>query len=152
AYVHSPERSASELAEPPNGLTYDASENTWYVAGDTTIVRLRDRNGDGVADEQRVIVGDLPGGSGGWLGNIRIGPDRRLYVAKASSCDACIESDPRRAALLSFALDGSEPQVVAHGLRDSYDFGWNATDGTLYIVDDERPTMPAELNALKEPG
>jgi Glucose / Sorbosone dehydrogenase len=142
---------ASLLPEPPNGLAYDAVGNAWYVSADTTITRLRDANGDGIADEAKVIVKDLPGGTGGWLGNIRVGPDRRLYVAKASSCDACIESDPRRAALLSFALDGSDAQVVARGLRDSYDFDWNPADGTLYIVDDERSTMPAELNALKQP-
>jgi glucose/arabinose dehydrogenase len=147
-----PQVFASDLPEPPNGLAYDPASNAWYVSADTTITRLRDNNGDGLADESKVIVSDLPGGAGGWLGNIRVGPDHRLYVAKASSCDACIENDPRRAALLSFALDGSDPQVVAHGLRNSYDFGWNTNDGTLYIVDDERSTMPAELNVVKQPG
>jgi glucose/arabinose dehydrogenase len=151
-FFAAPQVFASKLPEPPNGLAYDAVSDTWFVSADTTITRLRDTNHDGVADEQQVIVSGLPGGAGGWLGNVRIGPDRRLYVAKASSCDACIESDPRRAALLSFALDGSDMQIVARGLRDSYDFDWNPADGTLYVVDNERPTMPAELNAVRKAG
>lgn len=151
-FFAAPQVFASKLPEPPNGLTYDAVTDSWFVSADTTITRLRDTNHDGVADEQQIIANGLPGGAGGWLGNVRIGPDRRLYVAKASSCDACIESDPRRAALLSFALDGSDMQIVARGLRDSYDFDWNPADGTLYVVDNERPTMPAELNAVRKPG
>lgn len=143
-----PQVFASRLPEPPNGLAFDPADHTWYVSADTTITRLRDKDNNGAADEQQVIVRDLPGGAGGWLGNVRIGPDRRLYLTKASSCDACTEADPRRAALLSFALDGSDPRVVARGLRDSYDFDWSPTDGNLYLVDNERSTMPAELNAL----
>jgi glucose/arabinose dehydrogenase len=139
---------ASNLPEPPNGLTY--YDGAWYVSGDTTITRLRDTDGNGKADEQQVIVRDLPGGVGGWLGNLHVGPDKRLYVAKASSCDACIESDPRRGALVSFALDGSDPQIVARGLRDSYDFNW-LPDGTIVIIDNERDNLPAELNLLPHP-
>ncbi len=139
---------ASNLPEPPNGLTY--YDGAWYVSGDTTITRLRDTDGNGTVTEQKIIVHDLPGGVGGWLGNIHVGPDKRLYVAKASSCDACIESDPRRGALLSFALDGSDPQIVARGLRDSYDFDWLA-NGTLAIVDNERDSLAAELNLLPKP-
>lgn len=147
----SPQIFASKLPEPPNGLAYDPVDHTWYVSADTTITRLRDNDHNGVADEQRVIVDNLPGGAGGWLGNTRIGPDRRLYVAKASSCDACTETDPRRAALLSFALDGSDARIVARGLRDSYDFDWSPATGDLYLVDNERSTLPAELNVVGAP-
>lgn len=143
---------ASNLPEPPVGIAYDPKGDAWYVSGDTTITRLSDPDHDGVAEKHEVIVSGLPGGVGGWLGNIRIGPDRRLYVAKASSCDACIEQDPRRAALLSFAMDGSDMRIVARGLRDSFDFDWNPANGKLYIIDDERPNMPAKLNEVVYPG
>jgi glucose/arabinose dehydrogenase len=151
-FFRDPQVFASSLPEPPNGLAFDPVDNTWYASGDTLVVRLRDRDNDGAADDMKVIVQGLPGGAGGWLGNIRVGPDRRLYVAKASSCDACIETDPRRAALLSFALDGSDMQIVARGLRDSYDFDWQPTSHVLYIVDNERAGMPAKLNAVTHSG
>ena len=138
---------AQDLPEPPGGITY--FEGAWYVSADTTITRLRDTNSDGTADEATVIVKDLPGGSGGWLGNVRVGPDRRLYVAKALRCDSCF--DTLRGVLLSFALNGSDRKIVATGLRDSYDMAWSP-DGELYIVDNERPDYPAELNLIPKPG
>src|SRR5262249_21724930 len=78
---------ASNLPEPPNGLTY--YDGAWYVSGDTTITRLRDTKGSGTADEVQVIVRDLPGGEGGWLGNLHVGPDQRLYGAKAATGATC---------------------------------------------------------------
>lgn len=147
-----PQTFAADLPEPPNGLTYDDKDGpTWYVSSDTMIVRLRDRDGDGTVhgeSEQEIIVKGLPGGVGRWLGNVRVGPDRRLYVAKGGACDTCTAADPRQGTLMSFTLDGSDMRVVARGLRDSYDFDWNPIDGTLYIVDNERPDLPAELNAI----
>jgi hypothetical protein len=72
-----PQVFAAKLSEPPNGLAYDPTERAWYVSAQTTITRLRDQDGDGTADDQQMIVRDLPGGIGGWLGNVRIGPDLR---------------------------------------------------------------------------
>jgi glucose/arabinose dehydrogenase len=140
----SPKVFAADLPEPPVGLTY--ADDIWYVSGDTMIWRLQDLDLDGVADTPEIIVRDLPGGVGGWLGNLHVGPDGRLYVTKAASCDSCEEADERRAALLSFALDGSDMRIVAGGLRNAYDFGW--INGTLYIVDDERDDYAGELNAI----
>ena len=145
-YFQPPTIFAADLPEPPLGLTYDAPTNTWFTSSDTMIVALTDANNDGTA-EQTILVRGLPGRSGGWLGDLRIGPDRRLYVAKAASCDSCIETDAHRAALLSYALDGSDQRIVATGLRDAYSFAWSS-DGSLYIVDNERQQQKAELNML----
>jgi sugar lactone lactonase YvrE len=139
-FFGSPEVFIADLPEPPSGLAYDPQDETWYIAGDSTIVRAH-------AGVTETIVRDLPGGAGYWLGNIRIGPDRRLYVTKGSSCDACIESDARRGTLLSFALDGGDMRIVARGLRHSADFDWNPADGTLYILDDERAVSPTPILA-----
>jgi glucose/arabinose dehydrogenase len=141
-----PEVFAADLPEPPLGLAYDPVSGAWFTSMDSMIARLTDADADGQA-EVRVIVEGLPGGVGGWLGDVRIGPDRRLYVAKAASCDACLEADSRRAALLSFALDGRDPRIEARGLRSAFGFDWSPT-GTLYIVDHERQDYPAELNVI----
>ncbi|MCC7208873.1 MAG: PQQ-dependent sugar dehydrogenase [Anaerolineae bacterium] len=137
-----PEVFAGGLPEPPIGLSYDAESGAWYASGDTHIWRLRD------GDAPETLVDDLPGGAGGWLGNVRVGPDRRLYVAKGARCAACVDDDPRRAALLSFALDGGDMRIEATGLRDAFDFAWNPVDGALILVENERPGLPAELNML----
>ena len=41
------------------------------------------------------------------------GPDGRLYLGSGSTCDACVETDPRSAAILSFRPDGTDLRVVA---------------------------------------
>lgn len=151
-FFRPPQTFAANLPEPPNGLTYDDKDGpTWYASGDSMIVRLRDRSGDGSIngpDEQEIIVKGLPGGAGRWMGNVRVGPDRRLYVTKGSACDTCTQSDARQGTLMSFAPDGNDMRIVARGLRDSYDFDWSPIDGTLYIVDNARPDLPAELDAI----
>lgn len=147
-FFGTPEVFADALPEPPIGLSYDAQTDAFYVSCDTLILRIpADR-----PDEIVILVRDLPGGQGSWLGNVRIGPDRRLYVAKGSAGVLSDQQDPRRGTLLSFALDGGDMlddmQIVASGLRSAFDFDWHPADGTLYIVDDTGDDAPAELNAL----
>jgi len=136
-----PEPFITDLPEMPFGLTFDPISGAWFVGADSMIFRV---------DADRTvttIVRGLPSGTGGWLGDLKIGADRRLYVAKAAECDACDPQSPQRGALLSMALDGSDMRVVARGLRDSFGFDW--VGGDLYIVDNERETFPAELNVIR---
>ncbi|MBX3063349.1 MAG: hypothetical protein KF726_10270 [Anaerolineae bacterium] len=146
-YFSEPEPFAVSLPEQPFGLAYDAETESWFVSADTMIYRLRDTDQDGTADELTVLVRDLPGGAGGWLGDVRIGKDRRLYVAKAATCADCVDTDQRRSALLSFAMDGSNMRIIATGLTDAFSFDWTP-DGALYIVDNVSQTQPAELNVV----
>lgn len=75
------------------------------------------------------------------------GPDGRLYLGSGSTCDACIEADPRSAAILSFRTDGSGLRVVASGLRNPY--GLVFVGKTLYATVNGRDTLgdsePAEM-------
>ncbi|NPV67983.1 MAG: hypothetical protein HPY64_12635 [Anaerolineae bacterium] len=143
--------------DTPNGLAWH--EGGWYVSGDRTIYRLIDDDGDGHADVQQTIIEGLPGGSGLWTGSIGFGPDGRLYVSKGAACSTCVESDPRRATLLSYSSDGSDERVVARGLYDAFDFAWHPGSGDLWIADSapapggstsEQPLD--ELNRLTEGG
>lgn len=75
------------------------------------------------------------------------GPDGRLYLGSGSTCDVCIERDPRSASILSFRPDGSGLRVVARGLRNPY--GLVFAGRTLYATvngrDDLGDSEPAEL-------
>ncbi len=139
----------------PNGL--DWYDGAWYVAGGRHIYRLADEDGDGRADANTVLVDHLPEGSGEWTSSLRIGPDGRIYVSKGASCNACEETDPQRAAIISYALDGTDEQVYATGLHHAFDFTWHPGSGDLWITENGRdflaPDLPLdELNRASQPG
>lgn len=111
----------------PNGLDYH--DGALYISGGAHVYRLR----DGVLE---MLVDDLPSGGGFWTGGIAAGDDGRLYVATGAPCDFCIPDNPQRGAVLSFALDGSDRQIVATGLRQPADLAFDGAD--LWVVDGAR--------------
>jgi glucose/arabinose dehydrogenase len=86
--------------------------------------------------------------------NVVAGPDGRLYVGSGSTCNACAERDPRSAAVLSFEPDGSDPKIVATGLRNPFGLAWHG--GELYASVNARDDLgewnPAESIVRIEPG
>jgi len=166
--------------------------------GDLVSILERDRNGDGMADGQRVLLEDLDGPHGlalldGWLyvaertaiGRVRfdaatgrlagpyahiltgltsnglhqtrtlgVGPDGWLYLAQGSSCNVCIEEDPRRATMMRLHPDGSGAEIHASGLRNSVGFDWAPWDQALYATENGRDLLgddfpPDELNRIE---
>lgn len=101
-----------------------------------------------------VIVSGIPTGrhqndgiafAGGWM-----------YVGVGSTCNACVESDPRSASIMRFHLDGSHAQVYAHGLRNPYGLAIRPATGRLYATDNGRDdygdSVPDELNLIQGGG
>jgi glucose/arabinose dehydrogenase len=167
--------------------------------GNVVSILERDRNGDGAADGQRVLLDGLDGPHGlalheGWLyvaertrvsrarfdatagrvtgplepvlaglttdgfhqtKTIGFGPDGWLYLAQGSSCNVCVEKDPRRATVMRMRPDGGDAAVVATGLRNSVGFDWAPWDGALYATDNGRDLLgddfpPDELNRIEQ--
>jgi glucose/arabinose dehydrogenase len=108
----------------PNGLT--TYENALYISGGAHIYRWQD-------GKLTTLVDDLPAGAGMWTGGIAVGPDERLYVGTGAPCDLCESDDAERGAILSFALDGSDRQLVATGLRQPADLVF--VGDTLWVTD-----------------
>jgi glucose/arabinose dehydrogenase len=120
----------------PNGLAY---HDGWlYISGGAHIYRWRDSS-------LETLVDDLPAGATGfWTGGIVIGDDERIYVATGAACDFCESADPERGAILSFALDGSDKQVIATGLRHPADLAF--LNGELWTVDTARDGLAGEAD------
>ncbi len=179
------------LAVGPQGAIYAS------LSDDGKIIRLRDVDGDGVADSSQTILSGLdypfgiafrgdtmyfaeetqirrldPGSKNPvWLFSISptgghstrtiaFGPDNRLYVAVGSVCNVCQNPLPR-AAVTSYALDGSDPHTFATGLRNSVGIAFNPTTGELWANNNERDDIgpnqattdslpPEKLNILKD--
>jgi glucose/arabinose dehydrogenase len=125
----------SGLTQPHNLEWYN---NYLYVAQTAKIQRFTGPNPNGSYTLDPAFQIDLPSGGGHSTRTLHFGPDGKLYVSVGSSCNACTETDPRRAAILRFNPDGSIPAdnpfasdpsalkrpVWATGVRNSVDFTW----------------------------
>lgn len=140
----------------PHGV--DTHQGWLYIAEADAIGKIGfnsiDRTTSGVYE--RIVTG-LPLGGNHWSRTVKIGPDARMYVSVGSSCNVCIENDPRRAAILRFGLDGSGSEIFASGLRNTVGFDWRPDTGLLYGVDNGRDLLgddfpPCELNVIERGG
>lgn len=140
----------------PHGL--ELKNGSLYVAEGGGIARVRFDAASGTTSGpiDRIVKG-LPTGGNHWTRTVHVGPDDRLYVSVGSSCNVCVEEDPRRAAILRYALDGTGEELYATGLRNSVDFAWRPGTDELYATDNGRDLLgdefpPCELNRVVEGG
>jgi hypothetical protein len=87
---------------------------------------------------------------------IGFGPDGLLYVATGVPCNVC-EPDAAHGIIQRMKPDGSQPEVVARGVRNSVGFDWSPLDKTLWFSDNGRDMLgddvPSdELNRVKTVG
>ena len=138
----------------PNGM--DFYKNWLYIAETDAIGRVPFDHETGrlTGKYERVVTG-LPGGGNHWQKRLRFGPDGLMYVTIGSSCNVCIEKDKRRATMMTFKPDGSDPQIFATGLRNSAGFDWRPADGEIYATDNGRDGLgdnfpPCEFNHIEK--
>jgi len=143
-----------ENLDGPHGL---ALHDGWlYVAERTSISRVRFDSATGTPTGafERILTGLTTDGFH-QSKTIGIGPDGWLYLAHGSSCNACVEQDPRRATVMRLRPDGSGADIYATGLRNSVGFDWAPWDGALYATDNGRALLgddfpPDELNRIEQ--
>jgi glucose/arabinose dehydrogenase len=132
----------------PHGLAFDG--DALLIAESDKVIRL-DPWWDG--DSARVLL-RLPGHGHHETRSLLVGGDRKLYVSIGSSCDACVEQDPMRAAVWRFNLDGSGGEPYAIGLRNAVGLAWDARSGRAWVTENERNELgedlpPDEVDALE---
>jgi glucose/arabinose dehydrogenase len=120
----------------PHGLA--VRDGHLWVAETGRVLRFRYDVTARRATDPVVIIPDLPAGAHHWSRSIAFGPDGRLYVAIGSSCDICREADRRRAAIVSYAADGSDERLVASGLRNPVGLAFDPKTGALWTTVNER--------------
>lgn len=135
----------------PHGLAFRDGELLVAEAG--SVSALRDDDNDLKADSKKAITNDVPSGGGHWTRTIAIGPDNAIYVAAGSSCNACVEKDTRRAAVMRFA--DSKAELFATGLRNTVGLEFHPTTGRLWGVDNGRDLLgddipPEEVNLIEQ--
>ncbi|HXZ84272.1 MAG TPA: sorbosone dehydrogenase family protein [Myxococcota bacterium] len=140
--------------DAPHGLEFVGD---WlYVAETGAVKRVRyDAVARATQGAVEVVLPGLPTGGNHWTKTIRLGPDGWIYLTMGSTCNVCIETEPRRATMARFHPDGSGYETYATGLRNSVGFDWRPADGALYATDNGRDLLgddipPCELNRIEQ--
>jgi glucose/arabinose dehydrogenase len=138
----------------PHGLALH--EGWLYVAERTRVSRARfDETSGAVTGPLVPVLAGLTADGRHQTKTIGFGPDGWLYLSQGSSCDVCVEEDPRRATIMRMRPDGGEAAIHATGLRNSVGFDWAPWDGALFATDNARDLMgddfpPDELNRIEQ--
>ncbi len=142
--------------DQPHGI--DIRDGWLWIAETTAVGRIRFdvTTGNVSGDYERILTG-LTGDGFHLTRTIRFGPDGSLFLTQGSTCNVCVEEDPRRGTMMRFDSDGSDGRIYATGLRNSVGFDWAPWDGALYATDNGRDLLgddfpPDELNRIEEHG
>jgi putative membrane-bound dehydrogenase-like protein len=138
----------------PLGIAFRGEE--LYVSSHNRITFLRDRDGDGLAEQAEVIIPDLRATGQHQNNGLAFGPDGKLYITHGSSTNDKPPSNPYDATILQANPDGTGLRVFATGLRNPYDLAFDR-QGRLFATDngidsDAEPFIPDELNLIEDGG
>jgi glucose/arabinose dehydrogenase len=136
----------------PHGIAFHGGN--LYIAETGNVSMFLYDTSSKQATNKRVLF-DLPAGGNHFSRTIGFGPDGRLYVSVGSSCNVCVESDWRRAAMLVANADGSNLKLFASGLRNSVFFVWHPVTNALWATDMGRDLLGdntpfEEVNIVQE--
>ena len=134
----------------PLGLVWLGRRLVVSQQGGLVRLRLRDRRLIG----RTVLVSGLPFGEH-QQDNVVV-RSGRLYFGSGSTCDACVETDPRSAAVLSVLPDGTNLRIVSRGLRNPYGLAVEPGTNRLFVSVNGRDDLgggePAESVVVARHG
>jgi len=168
----------------PFGIAFFPSGNDpqWvYIANTDSVVRFAYRAGDTKAPgKPETVVADLPHGGGHSTRNIAFSADdKRMFVSVGSASNdaegmerakgglqpkddqralgASWGAESRRAAVLAFNADGTNPQIFATGIRNCVGLAVHPASGDLYCSTNERDGLgdnlvPDYVSRVREGG
>jgi glucose/arabinose dehydrogenase len=144
-------RSPLGVVAGPDGSVYVADaeaarEGPFGLRSYGRVTRLRDTDGDGVADKSNVVLKDLPNGRHNTNG-LAFGPGRKLYVTNGNSTDDGVEGGEAEVVPWSGSVVRVRPRaknvsvtdlgpgaLVAHGWRNIYDLAFSPVDPSKLFV------------------
>jgi glucose/arabinose dehydrogenase len=121
----------------PVGVAF--RDGALYVSSISRIVRLDNIEERLDNPPKPVVVSDrFPADEHhGWK-FIAFGPDGYLYVPVGAPCNVCAPDENRYANIMKMKPDGSDPQVVAKGIRNSVGFDWQPQTHELWFTENGR--------------
>lgn len=125
----------------PNSLVL--IDDTMLIANQDGVIKLT-RNGEKWSAPQP-FISNLAFGHHTQK-TLKLGPDNHLYIEIGSSCNVCVESDPSRATIQRYTLEGkpagslvkigkhANDPTWARGLRNSQSFAWHPKTGAMFAT------------------
>jgi len=148
--------SADEVIEVGSGfeqahsIAFEA-DGSLLVAGETTLIRLHVDDDLKEADRSVVLDGLTTGGHS--TRTVTVLPDGRLLLSAGSTCNVCVETDERRAAINLVPAEGGSSRVYMTGLRNAVGLwvdpatgrAWATNMGRDWLGDDLPPETVYEV-------
>ncbi len=136
----------------PHGLAF--YQNLLFVAEETAVNRYKWDEETKTATWEKKLF-DLPAGGRHVTRSLVVDNQGLLYVSIGSTCDVCIEKDPRLAAVIVSDIDGINPRVFAKGLRNAVFITLNPKTSQLWGTEMGRDNLgddlpPDEINLIEE--
>jgi glucose/arabinose dehydrogenase len=125
----------------PHGLGFH--EGKLYVA-ENDKVRRYDWDEAKLGASNPKYLAALPTGHGHSTRSLLF-HDGKMYVSAGSSCNACVEKDPRRATVMEFNPDGSGQRIFAKGLRNAVGMAVNPKTDTIWVTVNGRDWLGDDL-------
>lgn len=134
---------ASEL-DAPSSIDFHP-DGSLYVGETRRILRLSEPDASGAYQRQEIVIDGLPEG-GHNTRTVLFSPDgSKLYVSIGSSCNVCQEQDARRASIMQYAPDGSNPRLFARGLRNAVGMVFRPGTTELWTTNNGRDMLGDDL-------
>ena len=125
----------------PHGLAF--YEGKLYVAENDRVRRYDWDEAKLRASNPKALADLLDGG--GHSTRTLLFHGGKMYVSAGSSCNVCIEKDPRRAAVIEFNPDGSGQKIFAKGLRNAVGLAVNPKTDTVWVTVNGRDWLGDDL-------
>jgi glucose/arabinose dehydrogenase len=132
--------SVAEGLNQPHSLAF--RDGYLYIAETDRVTRRPDPGAGGAAGPVETVA-EFPGGPPPFhfTRTIAFDPAGLLYVSLGATCNACQETEPRRAAILQFEPDDTNGRIFAHGLRNAVGLAFHPTSGELWVTNNGRDLL-----------
>jgi glucose/arabinose dehydrogenase len=138
----------AEKLDMPNGVAF--KDGDLYVAEVSRIIKFENIEANLDNPPKPVVVFDkYPDESHhGWK-YIAFGPDEKLYVPVGAPCNICNPEDEIFCSITRLNPDGTNMEVVQHGIRNTVGFDWHPVTGDLWFTDNGRDWMGDDMPACE---
>lgn len=132
----------------PNGVAY--KDGDLYLAEVNRILKFENIESNLSDDmDYKVVYDQYPTDKHhGWK-YIAFGPDGMLYVPVGAPCNVCDSENEIYNTITRINTDGTGPEIVQRGVRNTVGFTWHPRTGELWFTDNGRDMMGDDMPACE---